>query len=93
MLNNKNSHNIFSTYLINDFLQPKQCFKIQVDYIQAQDIEYNNMLLEYYNSYNDVSLHFEIMSDDNHSDIDDNNTEYSDTDSNLNEDELQDSEQ
>lgn len=51
------------------------------------------MLLEYYNSFNDVYLQFEIMSDDDNSDIFDDNTAYSDTDtdSNLNEDKLQDS--
>ena len=51
------------------------------------------MLSEYYNLYNDVSLQFEIISDDDHIYIVDNNTKYSDTDSNLNEDALQDAEE
>ena len=41
------------------------------------------MLLEYYNTYNDVSLQFEIMSDNDHSDVADENTKYSNTDLNL----------
>ena len=45
------------------------------------------MLLECCNSFNNTSLQFEIISDDNNSDITDDNTAYSETNSDLNEDE------